>query len=161
MAATTIPKLDSAPAAEASDSLMRRALRRIIHDKMTIISLAAIVTLSLLSILAPFLTEQVFHIDPNRTNADERFLPIGTPGHLLGTDDLGRDHLARLLHAGRISLGIGFAGAGLTLVIGLFLGVLTGYFGGAVDDVMNWIITTLDSRAVSAADRGRDSFTLC
>lgn len=145
MAATTIPKLDSAPAAEASDSLMRRALRRIIHDKMTIISLAAIVTLSLLSILAPFLTEQVFHIDPNRTNADERFLPIGTPGHLLGTDDLGRDHLARLLHAGRISLGIGFAGAGLTLVIGLFLGVLTGYFGGAVDDVMNWIITTLDS----------------
>jgi len=109
------------------------------------IALVTIIILSLLSILAPLITDQVLHVDPNRTNSDGRFLPIGTPGHLLGTDDLGRDHLARLLHAGRVSLGIGFAGATLTLIIGLFFGTITGYFGGLVDDIMNWVITTLDS----------------
>src|SRR5690606_7613381 len=66
-------------------------------------------------------------------------------GHILGTDDIGRDQLARLLVAGQVSLGIGFAGAAISLSIGMFLGVMTGYFGGIVDDVLNWIITTLDS----------------
>jgi peptide/nickel transport system permease protein len=103
------------------------------------------VVLSVISVLAPLITDNLLQVNPNHTDASERFLPVGAPGHVLGTDDLGRDHLGRLLHAGRISLGIGFAGAGLTLAIGLFLGVVTGYYGGTVDDVMNWVITTLDS----------------
>jgi peptide/nickel transport system permease protein len=64
---------------------------------------------------------------------------------VLGTDDLGRDYAARLLYGGQISLTIGFLSATITLAIGIFLGLITGYFGGPLDDVMNWIITTLDS----------------
>ena len=144
-AQTNIPKLNLPVESKPSESLLHRAFRRILRDRLTLLSILFIVVLALLSIFAPFITDDLLQVDGNRTNSDARFLPPGAPGHFLGTDDLGRDHLARLLHASRISLGIGFAGAALILVIGLFLGVLTGYFGGTVDDVMNWIITTLDS----------------
>jgi peptide/nickel transport system permease protein len=101
--------------------------------------------LGLLALFAPIITNNIMQIDPNYTNPAQNLLPIGTPGHLLGTDDLGRDQLARLLHAGRVSLGIGFFGAVFTLLIGTTLGVMTGYYGGIIDDIMSWIITTLDS----------------
>lgn len=65
--------------------------------------------------------------------------------HYLGTDDLGRDHLARLLYAGQVSLGVAFISAFLSLIIGVTLGVTTGYFGGIIDDVVIWLITTLNS----------------
>jgi peptide/nickel transport system permease protein len=137
--------LTLAAGGQVGESLLQKALRRLRQDRLTVVALVMIVVLALLSIFAPFITDQIFHVDPNRTNSETRFLPVGTPGHLLGTDDLGRDHLARLLYAGRVSLGIGFAGAFLTLGIGLFFGTMTGYFGGIVDDIMNWVITTLDS----------------
>ena len=54
----------------------------------------------------------------------------GTP-HWLGTDQLGRDQFVRLLYGGRVSLGIAFAAAALTLVLGVTVGTVAGYFGGA------------------------------
>ena len=66
-------------------------------------------------------------------------------GHILGTDDLGRDHLARLLYAGQVSLSVGFIAAILSLSIGVSLGIITGYYGGIVDDFINWVIATLNS----------------
>lgn len=62
--------------------------------------------------------------------------------HPLGTDALGRDYLSRLLHGSRISLLIGFSAMFISGVIGTTLGVLAGYFGGRVDIVVNFIITT-------------------
>lgn len=62
--------------------------------------------------------------------------------HPLGTDQLGRDYLSRLLHGSRISLFIGFAAMFISGIIGTTLGVLAGYFGGRVDMVVNFIITT-------------------
>ncbi len=144
-AQSKVRKLNLPAETHVSPSLLRRALRRILRDRLTVLSLLFIVVLAVISMLTPFITQDILQVDENRTNADERFLPPGAPGHILGTDDLGRDHLARLLYASQISLGIGFAGAALILAIGLFLGVLTGYFGGLVDDIMNWVITTLDS----------------
>ena len=64
---------------------------------------------------------------------------------MLGTDNLGRDHLARLLYAGQVSLLIGFSSAFLALVIGVTLGVFTGYYGGISDDIVTWVITTLNA----------------
>ena len=72
-------------------------------------------------------------------------LPIGAPGHILGTDNLGRDQLARLLFAGQVSLGIAVVSGVLSIGIGLFLGVLTGYYGGKLDDLITWLIATLNS----------------
>lgn len=70
--------------------------------------------------------------------------PVWGP-HYLGTDDLGRDHLARLLYAGQVSLSVAFVSAFLSLIIGVTLGVTTGYFGGIIDDIVIWLITTLNS----------------
>ena len=72
-------------------------------------------------------------------------LPLGTPGHILGTDNLGRDQLSRLLFAGQVSLGIAVVGGVLSIGIGLLLGVLTGYYGGVLDDFITWLIATLNS----------------
>ena len=128
-----------------SESLWAVAMRRLRKDRLTLLAMAVIVLLAVLSILAPVISDSVLHVDPNRTDIANKFLPIGAPGHLLGTDDLGRDHLSRLLHAGQVSMGIGFGAALLTMTIGLTLGVVTGFYGGVVDDMINWMITTLDS----------------
>jgi len=146
MTATTAQTAVDLKATRAvGESLWQTALRRLRRDRLTLLAMATLLLLATLSVLAPLISDVVLHVDPNRTDIANKFLPIGAPGHLLGTDDLGRDHLSRLLHAGQISLGIGFAAALLTMTIGLTLGVVTGYYGGAVDDFVNWIITTLDS----------------
>src|SRR5690606_15560565 len=123
--------------------------------------------LSILTIFGPTIT-QIMGIDPNKTDGHNRMLRVGATvtipavpempaiqesgittvtvsNYLLGTDNLGRDQLARLLHAGRVSLGIGFFGAVISLTVGMALGIITGFFGGIIDDIFNWIITTLDS----------------
>lgn len=127
------------------DALWRRALRHLRRDKLTLIAMTVIVMMSLLAVFAPPITTHILKVDPEATNPAIRLqLPL-TPGHILGTDNLGRDYLARLLYGGRISLAIGFSGAIVTFGIGIVLGLITGYFGGAVDDIMNAIIVTLDS----------------
>jgi peptide/nickel transport system permease protein len=63
--------------------------------------------------------------------------------HWLGTDQLGRDLLARLLYGGRISLTIGLMGAVISMVLGTLVGAMAGYFGGRVDDLIMWVINTV------------------
>ncbi|WP_163027401.1 ABC transporter permease, partial [Pseudomonas viridiflava] len=66
----------------------------------------------------------------------------GTWDYVLGTDKLGRDYLSRLLYGARISLFIGFSAALISGVIGTIMGLLAGYFGGKVDAVISYLITT-------------------
>jgi peptide/nickel transport system permease protein len=129
----------------SGQSLTQLALRRLRRDRATMIAIAIILLLTLASIFAPFICNTILQVDPNSTDPTNSFLPFGAPGHVLGTDNLGRDQLARLLYAGQISLGIGFFGAVFTIVIGLSIGIMTGYYGGIFDDIINWVITTLDS----------------
>ncbi|MEM5544375.1 ABC transporter permease [Sulfitobacter sp. AS92] len=68
--------------------------------------------------------------------------PKATWEHILGTDHLGRDYLSRLMYGARISLMIGFSAMLISGVIGTILGICAGYFGGRVDMVINFIITT-------------------
>ena len=128
-----------------SKSLTEQALRRLWRDKLTMAAIILMAIIAILSFMAPVITD-VLNVDPNTTDAaNSKFLPLGAEGHLLGTDDLGRDHLARLLYAGQVSMMIGLLSGLLSLAIGVTLGIVTGYFGGIVDDVINWIITTLNS----------------
>ncbi|MCL4875111.1 MAG: ABC transporter permease [Anaerolineae bacterium] len=142
------PVIDLAQEEYAGESLTRLALRRLRRDYLTLIALIVLITLVLLSLLAPVITD-VFDLSYTDTRSSPGFLKIGAPGHPLGTDDLGRDHLARLLYAGRVSLGIGVSAALGSVMIGMTLGVMSGYYqGGAlgiVDDLMMWFITTLNS----------------
>ena len=128
-----------------SRSLTQLAILRIRNDRLTLTAIQVLLFLALASIAAPIITG-ILGVDPNVTDAAaSKFRPVFSPGNVLGTDNLGRDYLARLLYAGQVSLFIGFMSAILALVIGVTLGILTGYFGGIIDDIINWIIITIDS----------------
>ncbi|MGY6548883.1 MAG: dipeptide/oligopeptide/nickel ABC transporter permease/ATP-binding protein [Roseinatronobacter sp.] len=90
--------------------------------------LGVIVVLALLTPLLPL------H-PPNETNTANRFLRPLAPGHLLGTDHLGRDLLSRLLWGTRLSLAVGFAAALIAGVLGAAVGLVAGYAGGRTDNV--------------------------
>ena len=64
---------------------------------------------------------------------------------IIGTDTAGRDQFTRLLYGGQVSLQVGFLSAIGTLTVGLLIGITAGFFGGWIDDIIMWVITTLDS----------------
>ncbi len=125
-------------------SLTQLALRRLRRDKLTLFALGVVLLMAMLAAAAPVISDTL-NIRHTRTNASRTFLPVGAEGHPLGTDDLGRDHLARLLYAGQVSLSVGFLAAAISLSIGVSLGILTGFYGGIIDDIVNWLIATLNS----------------
>ncbi len=131
-----------------TDSLLRTALRRIRRDKLTLMAIGLLLTLSTLSLLAPVITD-VLNVSYTQPDSLRLFLPIGNASHPLGTDHLGRDLLARLLYGGRVSLGIGFAGAISATLIGVTIGLIAGYYQGGryrfIDDAVMWFVTTLNS----------------
>lgn len=86
---------------------------------------------------APLLTQYT----PFEGNAAERLQGIGTAGHLLGTDEQGRDILTRCLYGGRLSLLMGFLPVALATIVGSILGIISGYFGKAYAQI---IMRTLD-----------------
>lgn len=128
-----------------SKSLLQRALYRIRRDRLTLVSIMILLVFAVVSYSAPFITTNILQTSHTKPNLDNVYQPIGTEGHILGTDELGRDHLARLLYGGRISLSIGFVAASLAMTIGIVLGVISGYYGGILDDIMIWFVTTLNS----------------
>jgi peptide/nickel transport system permease protein len=127
-------------------SLLQKAMHRVLRDRLTLLALIVIGLLTLLSILAPLISTYLLQVDYTKPELRNNYAPpFITPGHLLGTDELGRDLLARILYGGQVSLGIAFSAAALTLLIGITIGVIAGYYGGIVDDFVIWLITTLDS----------------
>ena len=99
----------------------------------------------LMALLAPFIAPH----DPYDQQLARKLIPPiwhasakATWAHPLGTDQLGRDYLSRLLYGAQISLLIGFSAMLISGLIGIVLGVLAGYFGGRTDMVVNFIVTT-------------------
>lgn len=134
---------DARTEAQVSPSLLQLALRRLWRDRLSMAGISVLLALTIICFGAPvinFLTGT-----DSRSIASDSFLPPLSPGHILGTDDIGRDHLARLLEAGQVSLSIGFLAAMLSLAIGITIGLIAGFTGGHVDDVVIWFITTLNS----------------
>jgi len=127
----------------------RRFLRTIIGHRSFMIGAIGLGTLLLLAVFAPLFT---WH-DPYLQDLTNRRVPPiwygwfwddarATWNHPLGTDKLGRDYWTRLVYGGRISIFIGFAATAMSGLIGTVLGVMAGYFGGRVDMVISFIITT-------------------
>jgi peptide/nickel transport system permease protein len=96
--------------------------------------IAAFVCLAfvLVGIFAPLLTP----VDPNQQSLLHRLLPPLSPGHLLGTDVLGRDVLARIIAGTRIPLVVAVAAVSIAVGLGVAIGLLSGYVGGLLDDVL-------------------------
>jgi len=121
----------------------RRSLQRVLgHRGLTLGSiLLGLVVIA--AVFAPWLSPH----DPYAQDLSQRLIPPfwhakGGWEHVLGTDKLGRDYLSRLLFGARVSLSIGAVTALVAGLIGTTMGVLAGYFGGRVDAVVSYIITT-------------------
>ena len=115
--------------------------RKFSHNPYAMTGLVVLLIFILAAIFAPWLTKY----DPAKIDLMYPNLPAGTDGHLLGTDELGRDVFTRLLYSARISLIIGFSVALASVVIGSIIGALSGYFGGWVDTVFMRIVDVMNS----------------
>ena len=132
-------------APRATHSLWQNALNHLLRDRLTMAALITLALLTALCALGPPVIENGLKIDVNRTNTRSGFLAPGTEGHILGTDHLGRDHLIRLLYGGQVSLAIAYLSSLMIVLIGVTLGLVAGFYGGWVDDIITWLINTLNS----------------
>lgn len=113
-------------------------------DRAAMISLAFILLLALVSALAPLLAHWIgwSPTDQDRTQGlTVDGLPVGPSGrHLLGTDNLGRDILVRVLYGSQVSLLVGVVSTLLAVAMGVLVGLVAGYFGSAVDTVLSRVM---------------------
>lgn len=114
-----------------AESLKSIAWRRFRRNKLAMFGMLVIVILIIFSLLAPFIS----HYDPNEIDLYKiESSPEGT--HWLGTDELGRDMFSRLLYGGRVSLAVGIFASLAEIAIGVSLGSVAGFYGGAVDSII-------------------------
>lgn len=106
-------------------------LRQFFRKKTALISLIYIVILVSIALLAPYIAPHGY----DEIFRGQRLKPPGSE-FLLGTDNLGRDILSRLVHGSRISLSVGLVSVSIALVFGIGLGLVAGYYGGTVDTVI-------------------------
>ena len=122
---------------------LRKLLVRLLKSKTGFVGLVIIVSVTLLAIFAPLIAPH----DPAKTDVINRLLPPfwldrGDPEYLLGTDNLGRDVLSRLIYGSRISLLVGISSVILAGIIGMVLGLIAGFYGKFWDFI---IMRTVDS----------------
>jgi peptide/nickel transport system permease protein len=121
------------------------AVLYLLRDKLSITAISLLALMTLICVAAPPYVENQLGVDVTRIRVTERFFPPMTEGHLLGTDEYGRDQLIRLLYGGRISLAIAYSASLMIISIGVVLGLISGFYGGLVDDIINWMVNTLSS----------------
>jgi peptide/nickel transport system permease protein len=124
-------------AAEKARGYWGNVGRRLARDPISVVCAAILVAVVLAAIFAPYLGLA----DPYQGSMIRRLRPIGTTGYPLGTDELGRDMLSRLIHGGRLSLVIGLLPVVFAFFMGTTLGVIAGYLGGFVNQA---IMRTID-----------------
>ena len=118
-----------------SVSYWKDVFRRIKSDKVAMVSLSVIIIIALFAIFAPIFSKYGYE---TTSMLETNLKPGGS--HIFGTDSLGRDLWARVWMGVRVSLAIGVCGAIVPQIIGIFLGGISGYFGGWVDMVIMRII---------------------
>ncbi len=100
-------------------------------NKLALISLIFILLVIISALFAPYISPY----NPDKIDVNAILQPPN-PAHLLGTDQLGRDILSRLIYGGRISIEVGFIAVSLSLFIGIFMGAYAGYYGGVTDSIL-------------------------
>ncbi|MCA3382530.1 MAG: ABC transporter permease, partial [Roseomonas sp.] len=116
--------------------------RRIWRNAGAILGLGIVGFITFVAIFAPWLAPyDPFTIDLGRRVIPPMWMEGGTPANILGTDQLGRDYLSRLIYGARVSMIIGVATIITSGIIGTFLGVMGGFYGGRIDDAVVFAIT--------------------
>jgi peptide/nickel transport system permease protein len=149
VAAITTPAVRAAdvPVRRVSAGLWENAWYRLRRDRLTMAASILLILLILLSAAAPLIARYVFDTSFEAQDLLQTYAKptLDPPRYLLGSDEIGRSIVVRLLYGGQVSLFIGFVAAFVTLTIGIGLGLIAGYNRGLVDDVITWFITTLNS----------------
>ena len=130
------PLQSAGPAGPVPAALPRRRFRWLGGNYALYAGLTLFGIIVLAAILAPVLSSY----DPIKQNLNGTFLPPGSPGHVLGTDRLGRDVWARLLYGARTDLRVAVLAVVSPLVIGSLLGLVAGWFGGWLDTIIMRIV---------------------
>ena len=144
----------SAPAAAAAGQalapgagLWATAARRLRRDRLTLVASGVLLLIALLALGADAIADNFFHYGFTRQNLLDAYRPptLLDPAFWLGSDELGRSQVVRLLYGARVSLAVGVGAATINLTIGLALGLAAGYKQGWFDDVIQFAVSTLNS----------------
>ena len=118
-----------APNAPARQSLLARLKK----NRLSLVGGVLVLIAVFMALSAPYLPLQ----DPDTVDTSVRLAPIGTPGHLLGADELGRDILSRMFWGARITLTVSLAATLIAMITGTILGLVSGYFLGWTDTIIS------------------------
>jgi peptide/nickel transport system permease protein len=122
---------------EAATGYWTGVARRLRRDPVAIGAALVLVLIVLMAVFAPYIAPA----DPYRGVSLRRLRPIGTPGYPLGSDELGRDMLSRLIYGGRLSLFMGVTPVFVAFFLGSSIGIFAGYIGGRTNTL---IMRTID-----------------
>ncbi|MFJ9535587.1 ABC transporter permease [Herbaspirillum sp. NPDC101396] len=136
-AATPATSAVNPPAYKRSRGHWANVAARIVRNPLAMTAAVILLALISIAVFAPW----IMPADPFATSMFTRLKPIGTPGHVFGTDELGRDLLSRLMLGGRLSLFMGITPVLMAFVIGSGIGILAGYAGGFINTA---IMRTID-----------------
>lgn len=112
--------------------LKSQAMKKFLHNKKAMFGLFIVVLLALAVLLIPLFMD----LDPYTTDRAAGFNKGPSETHILGTDDVGRDLFARVLYGGRVSLFVGITSTIISVLVGIPLGLITGYFRGAAESII-------------------------
>ena len=119
-------------------SKIKEIWRRFKRNKVSVVGLSIVLLMIIIAIFAP----KIAPYDPYEQIIEDRLLGVGSEGHLLGTDEYGRDVLSRLIYGARLSLIVGFCSVAFGLAVGVTLGLFAGYYP-KVDNIVMRIIDVL------------------
>jgi len=117
-------------------SRWQKAVRTFCRNRLAVIGAVILVGFIVCAIFAPYIAPH----GPLEMNLSALHKPPGTPGHLLGTDGLGRDVLSRLIYGSRISLSVGLVVVSIAAVLGTAMGLISGFFGKTTDAVIMRVV---------------------
>lgn len=139
----------------AGTSLWRDAWRRLLKNRLAVFGMIVVVIITLASVFGPFIIRKTTGLTPDYIPSDVKLLRSIPPltasdgsfswTHPMGTDNQGRDLLARVLQGGQISLMVGIISTLVSLLIGVSYGAIAGYLGGRVDNLMMRVVDVLYS----------------
>ena len=119
------------PRSRIHRSIWQMTIQQFLRHRMAVLSIFILLVIILSTVLAPVISPY----DPLATEARNK-LQAPSREHLMGTDDMGRDVFSRILYAGRVSLTVGFLATFASLILGMIIGGLAGYFGGNLDNFL-------------------------
>jgi peptide/nickel transport system permease protein len=129
-------------AGRPAQSYWNESWERLRHNPIGMVGGALILIFAIIATSAPLFSAVLTHFQPQSIDLLATFKPPGAT-HLLGTDELGRDTLTRLIWGGRVTLGIAFLTVGIALTVGTAFGMAAGYYGGWIDDVLMRFVDTV------------------